>query len=34
MKNPFYSILKAPFAFKISKVLSRLLDHAEKTVSL
>ena len=31
-KNGFYFILKALFALKILKVLSRLFDYVEKTV--
>ena len=32
MKNAFYFTLKALFVLKLFKFLSRLFDHAEKTV--
>ena len=34
MKNAFYFIIKALFALRIFKFLSRLLDHVEKNIWL
>ena len=34
MKNTFYFILKALSVIKISKLLSRLIDHVGKTACL